>query len=75
MSSLLQRGLNSEFVACFVSNGFYVIWGADVEEGGETSFSQSHWLNETAQRHSQPSECARNRVFVKPSKVGATAIT
>ncbi len=43
--------------------------GADVEEGGETSFTQSRWLNETAQRHGQPSECARNRVFVKPSKV------
>jgi len=45
-----------------------LIYLSDVEEGGETSFSQSHWLNETAQRHSQPSECARNRVFVKPSK-------
>lgn len=41
---------------------------SDVEEGGETSFPRATWMNETLQRHSQPSECARNTLFVKPSK-------
>lgn len=45
-----------------------LIYLSDVEEGGETSFSRSVWLNETLQRHAQPSECARNKLFVKPSK-------
>lgn len=40
----------------------------DVEEGGETAFSKSAWLNETAQRTAQPSECAAAKVFVKPRK-------
>jgi len=39
-----------------------------VEEGGETAFSKSAWLNETAQRTAQPSECAAAKVFVKPRK-------
>ena len=42
---------------------------ADVEEGGETAFSKSSWLNQTAQMHTQPSECAEAKVFVKPHKV------
>lgn len=45
-----------------------LIYLSDVDEGGETSFSRSTWLNETLQRHSQPSECAGNKLFVKPSK-------
>ena len=40
----------------------------DVEEGGETAFSKSEWLNETAQRAAVPSECAHAKVFVKPRK-------
>jgi hypothetical protein len=41
---------------------------SDIEEGGETAFSKSEWLNETAQRAAAPSECAHAKVFVKPRK-------
>jgi len=39
-----------------------------VEAGGETSFSQSTWLNKQVQAKGSPSECAMNKVFVAPKK-------
>lgn len=39
-----------------------------MEEGGETSFSNSQWLDEKLQSQGSPSECARNKVFVKARK-------
>lgn len=41
---------------------------ADVEEGGETSFTDSAWLDEAVQLKGSPSECARNKVFTRPRK-------
>lgn len=40
----------------------------DVEEGGETSFSDSRWLDEKQHNQGSPSECAMNKVFVKARK-------
>jgi hypothetical protein len=48
-----------------------VVLLADIQEGGETAFSKSEWLNETAQRAAVPSECAHAKVFVKPRKGNA----
>lgn len=37
-------------------------------EGGETSFTESAWLDEKVQLRGSPSDCARNKVFVRPRK-------